>query len=168
MGDRFTCAVVTYEDGSKRHFTNVLRGGLSMSRRGACIALTKLDGSIEYLEGSHSVMMVDDHWAEEHADLLAAQAKIEKRSTPGPWWIDVAGVIVAGAPEHYRVIADTLVPNVPDPQRRANAELMVKALEMKVLLQQIVEQIQKNPQLREQLPATLLEQSEQLVHTLED
>lgn len=166
MSDKYTCAVVTFDDGSKRHYTNVLRGGLAMSSRGARIALTKLDGSVEYLDGSNSVMMVDDYWLTDHAALISPDLKSEITPTPGPWWVDVTGAVVAGDPEHFRVIADTRVANIPEQQRSANAEVMAHALQLKELLCQIVERSQEDEGLRSKLPPELLQQSEQALAEL--
>lgn len=141
MEQRNTCAVVTFNDGSKRHYTNVLRGSLSMSRRGARIALTMLDHSIQYLEGSNSVMMVDRYWLETHQDLITESDPVEvaRKPTPGPWWVDGTGAIASGDPDHYYVIAETCHSRVPEPQRAANAELLSHALQMRELLSQLVE-----------------------------
>ena len=166
MDGQFTCAVVTFNDGTKCHYTGVRRGGLSMSSRGARIALTLLDGSIRYLEESNSVMMVDDEWLEEHHDLISPDPESTRGPTPGPWWIDVTGAVVAGDPEHYRVIADTHVSNVPEPQRAANAALMAQAQQMRELLNAFVECSHHNHSVRTCVPEKLLQQSEQVIEAL--
>lgn len=166
MGDRFTCAVVTFNDGTKCHYTEVRRGGLSMSSRGARIALTMLDGSIRYLEESNSVMMVDDYWLSEHHDLISPDPESVRGPTPGPWWVEATGAVVAGDLGHYRVIADTHVSNVPESQCSANAELMAQAQQMKVLLNAFVECSHHNKSMRTCVPSELLRQSEQVIETL--
>jgi hypothetical protein len=163
----YTCAVVTFNDGSKRHYTDVKRGGLAMSSRGARIALTMLDGSVQYLENSNSVMMVDDEWLADHQVLISPDPDAEREPTPGPWWVDVTGAVVAGEPEDFHVIADTHVSNVPEQQRAANAEVMAHALQLKELLQQIVERSRQDESLRSRIPAELLQQSEQALAELE-
>ncbi len=163
----FTCAVVTFNDGSKRHYSNVKRGGLAMSSRGARIALTMLDGSVQYLENSNSVMMVDDYWLEEHHELISPDLDAETQPTPGPWWVDVTGAVVSGDPGDFHVIADTHVSNVPERQRSANAVVMAHALEMKELLEKIVYRSQQDDALRGCMPEDLLEQSRQTLSELE-
>ncbi len=171
MEARNTCAVVTFNDGSKRHYTNVLRGGLSMSSRGAHIALTMLDHSVQHLEGSNSVMMVDDHWLRDHVDLISSEPHVgeqgEYKPTPGPWWVDATGTVVAGDPNHYRVIADTRSVHIPETQRIANAEVMAHALQMRSLLERIVARYREDHSLHECLSSDLLSQSERLIEDLE-
>ncbi len=138
-----------------------------MSSRGAHIALTMLDHSVRHLEESNSVMMVDEHWLEEHAELISPDQEQETTPTPGPWWVDVTDSVVAGDPEHYRVIADTRVPNVPSPQRRANAVVMAQALQMRALLKRIVERSRQDQALQRAMPQELLQQGEQLIAEIE-
>jgi hypothetical protein len=169
LEQRNTCAVVTFNDGSKHHYTNVLRGGLAMSSRGARIALTLLDHSVQYLENSNSVMMVDEYWLEEHADLISKSdpTVTEHRPTLGPWWVDAAGAIVAGNPDDYRMIADTRHAHVPEAQRSANAEVMAQALQMKNLLHEFVACSRRNKTVCDSLPPEVLIESQQILEAFE-
>ena len=57
-----TCAVIEHRNGTKTHHSNVLEGGLSLTRGKTVVKLKLVDSSIALIESGVAVKIVDDLW----------------------------------------------------------------------------------------------------------